>query len=612
MPYAKVVVGLPVEGPFDYALPAGLEKMVKKGSRVRVSFGARRIIGYVIGLARQSKVKNTKPILELIDAQPLLSEEMLSLARELADYYCCSWGEAIEAAIPQPLRKGKELSYLNIGRETPTEAKSEVMLLHDLGPKQRWENYFAAVKEAMSAGKGAVMLFSDINTLLKAKEKISTAFTDIPLATLYRGESAELREWSRIREGKIRLVLGTRSAVFAPLNNLGLVIIDDEDNPVYKQEQSPHYHARQVALMRARLSGAKVVLASAHPSLESLSLARGGKIGYQLLGRRRSFPAVKTTRPAFRQKGKTPDILSRFSTDLIARSLAEKKKILIFANRKGFATAAYCHNCGVTLKCPRCNINLVYHFQENLLLCHYCSYRIAPPQICANCNAGYIRYSGAGVEKIESEVARIFPQARVRLYQASNEDNFADTDILVATQQITKAESLEFGLVVILATDNSLNLAGLRAAEYAFGLFWDLCGLTEDTVVIETRLARQPLMQALVKADPDIFYKQELKERKALRFSPYKHLALVRLRGANEAKAKSAGEELFQELSAQRPKNIEVLSINPAQPLKKRGKFCWQVLLRAAQVSALSHFLKNRLKKFSRSGIIVSVDIDPI
>ncbi|MFA4842665.1 MAG: primosomal protein N' [Candidatus Omnitrophota bacterium] len=622
MLYAKVVIGLPIEGLFDYFLPPELRRKINLGARVKVSFGPRRILGFVVGLSRQTLIKNVKPVLEVIDDIPLLDKEMLLLTRKISDYYCCSWGEAIEAALPEALRKGRPLPKVipdrqGTSRDSPLirerneSGGDSPLLIHELEPQGRWPLYLDATEEVLSKGKSVIVLCSDTASLFMAKEKINARIT-AQTAVLYRKDPHELEEWARIKSGKVNIVIGTRSSVFAPLPNLGLIIVDDEDNPVYKQEQSPHYNARVAAFMRADIAKARLILASAHPSLEMLHLARRRKIKYTLIERRNKSPEIKIINPALGLvRGGKGQGLSRLSIDTISSFLAQNKKILLFLNRSGFATFSFCHNCKASLKCPRCNVNLVYYQEERKLSCHYCNFKMPPPDICPNCQAGYIKYSGTGIEKIESELYRVFPKAKVMLW-GKGKGSFADSDIVVSTQRIIKEEALNFSLIVTIAIDNSLNLIDFRAAEKAFSNLVGLLGKTQDTFIIQTHLAGHHAFRALQKNDVNIFYDEELKQRKQLNFPPFKHLGLVRLRGNSDTKVKNLAESLFKQLSQDKPKGIEVISVNPAQAAKKRGNFWWEILLRSNRAENLSVFLRKRLKKFSRSGIIVTIDIDPL
>jgi primosomal protein N' (replication factor Y) len=613
MLYAKVVVGLAIEGPFDYIVFPNLVKKIKVGARVRVSFRTQKLIGYVVALTRKTKIKSLKSILELIDDSPVLDRNMLLLTKKLSDYYCCSSGEAIETALPEALRKGKKLPGIAEYKGNKQENNPEVTLIHDLDGKARWDIYFKLIKKTITNNKSVIILLPDIDAVLAAKEKI-TARIDMPIGILYRKQPKELEEWCNIKKGGVKIVVGTRSGIFAPVDDLGLVIIDEEQNAAYKQDQVPHYHAREVALMRINIEKAKLVLGSSSPTLESLYLVKKNKIKYMLIPQNRDFPEIKITDSGRRLHNlKQKSVLSKYLQDSIAASLAAKEKILLFLNRRGFATYVSCSNCANVLKCPRCSINLVYHFRDNILSCHYCNFKLEPPNICPNCNSGYIRYLGTGAEKIESELSRLFPQARINLLDKEKHTVIADSDISVSTESIIKEGHCDFNLIGVLSIDNSLNRIDFRSSEKTFALLVGLSHLTTKKIVIQTALPRHYCIRAIENKDITIFYEEELKQRRQLDFPPYKHIGLVKLRGNNEDKVEEASNRLFEELKkAKKSKAIEIISVNPGAPAKLRGKFCWQILIKTAAVQKLSNFLKNYLKDFLHSGIIVTVDIDPL
>ncbi len=599
MLYAKVVLGLPIDVAFDYSIPLAFQNNISLGSRVFVNFRNRKSVGYVVGLVKNSSIKNIKPLLSLIDEKPILNKFMLALAKEISNYYASSFGEAIETMLPEEIRRGKMAQGVRYSGESSLMDTAPV-LLHDLEPRERWDLYINEVRKTWSVGKSAIILFSDIPAALKAKALFEKAL-DKEVHISYRKQPKELESWESIRSENSTLVLGTRSAVFAPVNNLGLIILDHEEDSVYKQEQAPHYHAREAAFLRAKIEGARIILESISPSLKSIYLSQKKEISYQIIPRKKKLPEINiidNKRMPYSERN-SKAIFFRALVDAIFSVLNAKGRTLVFLNRKGFATYAACHNCGVALKCPACNISLVYHFDQDVLRCHHCSFKIAPPKICPSCNAGYIKYSGMGTDKVESELARIFPQACI------------GADIVVSTSLILKDEDSNFDLICVLDIDYSLNRVDYMAAEKVFYLLSGLATLTDKKIIIPTNFPEHHCFKYLLKNDTDIFYSQELKFRKQLNFPPYKHMCLVRLRGKDLEKVQKAAEDLFERLK-EGNKIVKALSLNPGQPEKLRGNFYWQILFSSASAEKLSKFLKIHLKESRYSGIIVTVDIDPI
>ena len=618
MLYAQVVLGLPVEGPFDYIVPLNLTKKIAIGQRVWVNFSQRKLVGYVVGLSQKTKIKKLKPILKIIDTEPVLDKNILSLTKELSNYYCCSWGEAIETALPESLRRGRILAEVKTEQFTTQKNKAQITLVHALDIKARWQIYFNQIKDTLEMGKKVLILLPDKTYLLKVKELISLKF-DATLATLYRNQPQEIKEWLKIKEAKANIVIGTRSGIFAPLNNLGLIIIDEEQDSLYKQDQVPHYHSREVAFMRAQKEGIRLILGSSSPSLESFYLAKKNKIHYIFIPPKEPYPEVKILDTKYHPK---KIIFSKYLEEAISQTLSQKGKILLFLNRKGFATFIFCPQCSIILKCQRCQVNLVYYFKENLLICPYCNFKMSAPKICPYCNSGYIRYTGLGTEKIESELARIFPQVKIKRVESEQIPKIEEADIFVSTESIVRRINFLnedknfnniFDLVGVLSIDNLLNRFDFRAAEKTFALLIGLIKLTKKKIVIQTQLPQHYCFSALENKNLNLFYEEELKQRKELKLPPYKHIALVKIRGKSALRVEKIANLLLKNLKKiNKDKNIKILSATPAIPSKLRGKFYWQVLLKATLAEKLTQFLKINLKKFSRSGIIITVDIDPL
>jgi primosomal protein N' (replication factor Y) (superfamily II helicase) len=612
--YAKIVLNLPVAGPFDYSLDEESAKLAAPGMRAWVNFCGRKLVGYIAGISSESNIPRVKPVIRLIDTVSVITPEMLKLTRMLADYYCCSWGEAIAVSLPEPLRKGKAAEGLLRPKGPVDKGNSSGLLLGEPDTGQRWEIYAREISGALSAGRSALVLITDKSIVLKAqailKEKIG-----LEAFAFYRQQPNELKEWTMAYNGEIKLVFGTRSSVFAPLANLGLIIVDEENDPAFKQDQTPHYHARQVALMRSKLENARIILGGTAVSLEAHYLSR--KNGFELreAARKEKSPEIKIvdmkSLPLLDKKKNI--ILSRLLQDAMVSVLADKGKILLFLNRKGFATAATCSTCRKSLKCPRCNSNLVYFFNQEMLLCRYCNFKLPPPKICPECKSGYIKFSGAGTEKIESELSRIFPQARVKTIDSGEITGKTEADIFISTQGILRQPPFRFDLCAALAIDNSLNQVDFRSTERVFAILLALRAITEKKMFVQTSIPGHYCFRSIENNDAGIFYEEELRSRRQVKFPPYSNFCQVKLRGRVENKVKEAGEKLFHKFSeAAVPKGIKIISLNPGSPPKLRGNFYWVILISAMNMRGLNSFIKINLKDFRSSGIIVTVDVDPV
>ncbi|MDD4939862.1 MAG: primosomal protein N' [Candidatus Omnitrophica bacterium] len=616
MLYAGIVFGLPVEGPFDYSVDSQIAGKIKTGSRVWVNFCGRKKMGYVAGIKTRSDIKNIKPVLQLIDDTPVIERNIFSLAGRLSVYYGCSLGEALETALPEALRKGRNIAGTGQGASSARASSSggSTVLIHDLS-SSRWETYLKKIRENLENNRSVIMLLPGAKSAEKAKQVLLENFKIEPLL-LYRKQPRELEAWQEARVLLPAVVIGMRSAVFAPVKNLGLIIIDEEQDTAYKQDQVPHYHAREAAFMRQKIEHIDILLGSSAPSMEIYHLAKSGKIGYKLLPRIKAYPEIKII--DMRREGRVYKekniILSKYLQDCIAQTLEAKGKVLLFLNRKGFATFVSCPNCAEVLKCPRCSVNLVYHFKQNALSCHLCHYKAPAPKICPNCNASYIRYAGTGTEKIESELARVFPAARIKMLDKEYPPDAENADIIISASSITEKGGGGFDLVCALAIDNSLNRSDLRSSEKVFASLSGLLSLTGKKMVIQTRIPTHPILKAIERNDAGIFYDKELQERKQLGFPPYRHFCFLKLRGKREERVRKAAEAAFEKLRGYAEENraVDIISLNPGQPAKQRGNFYWQILVKSASTRKITGFLKMHLKDLPRSGIIVTVDMDPL
>jgi len=617
MAYLNVVLNLPVEGPFDYLVPEELNTRIKLGARCLVPFRNKRMLGFIVGICEKTSVAKVKPVYRIIDDLPLLSEEMLKLTKEVAQYYCCSWGEAVAAALPAALRKAKAVDlvpFFQTENKAVARLKNQTTLIHDLSAEEKRQIYLRHIQEKLGANKEIIVLTPQIESALEMQRNLREVLKqDIALLHSQQTTSESLSHWQKIRNNKVNVAVGTRLAVFSPVNNLGLIILDNEEDPAFKQDQTPHYHAREVALMRAELNQADLILTSVTPSLESFYLAKKKKKAKYIFIEKKSFPQITildTGRYNFyRNKG----IFSLPLQNILFESLQRKEKAIIFLNRKGFATLAACPRCLSPMRCPRCNVNLVYHFKENTLNCHYCNYKTQAPKICPHCNAGYIRYSGMGSETIESELTRLFPQAKVLLIDKENKDIPPEADILISTAFMFGQHFKKHDLIVVAAIDNALNRCDFRATEKAFALLMQLVAQSPKRLIVQTRLPQHYCFNAIKNADVNLFYDKELILRRHSGFPPYSHLALIKIRGGNYDKVKAKAELLFEKLrNLNQEKTIRLVSCSPGQPAKLRGNFYWQILIKAKRIEKVNIFLKKHLKEFPHSGIIITVDIDPL
>jgi primosomal protein N' (replication factor Y) len=517
----------------------------------------------------------------------------------------------------------------------PSAAKP--LLLYGVTGSGKTEIYLQAIEETLKKGKTALVLVPEISLTPQTVERFKSRFAAeqnrvaVLHSHLSHGERHD--EWHRIHDGLADIVIGARSAVFAPLENLGLIVVDEEHENSYKQEETPHYHARDIAVLRARMEGAAIVLGSATPSLESYQNALSGK--YELLTMRsrvddRKLPLVRVV--DMRLHGKRsggPLLISQKLRTAVEARLQKREQVILFLNRRGFATALQCPKCGHVCQCPNCSISLTYHRKDNKLSCHLCGYHSKAPSSCPECREPGIKYSGAGTEKIEDAVARVFPKARVARMDAdtmTRKDAYRETlgafkagkiDILVGTQMIAKG--LHFPnvtLVGIVSADIGLHMPDFRAGERTFQLLTQVAGRAgrgdvDGEVLVQTYTPHSPSIQFARKQDFEAFAEQELSMRAAGDLPPYSHMILVTVRSTHERRASFTAETLERKLRERLPEGVS-LSIPAPAPLSKiNNQYRFHLSLRSRSPLKMSRFLKEILRLEFPEDVFVTADVDP-
>jgi primosomal protein N' (replication factor Y) len=367
--------------------------------------------------------------------------------------------------------------------------------------------------------------------------------------------------------------------------------------------------------MRAKANRADLILSSATLSLETYLAAKTKH--FRLIQSKKSakdkinIQILDMKEEGFRQRRKNL-ILSAFLENNIQNTISSGGKVMLFMNRKGFSTFIHCRACGYTLKCPRCNVGLVYHYDNKSLRCRFCNYSAKAVSICPNCQASYMRYLGLGTEKLESEMHRLFPQAKIKRWDKESpikDDNF---NILISTQIGLRKNSSSVELLGVLDPELSLSRMDFRAAEKTFSLLYRLSKLAKDKMIIQTYNPTHYCMQAIRKQDLDYFYQQELKQRKEFGFPPYKHLTQIILRGKNQERVKAVSYALFNKLNAvNKKKSIEVYEPSPSMPSKLRNNYYWNILLKGKSVKNICSLIRKPILEYKKkSAVITTVNVD--
>jgi len=735
--FARVVFALPVDRPFDYAVPTHLLAQLRAGQRVLAPFGARKLAGYCVELVDQPDVPDRcklKAIYAILDELPLLSPGMLRLTRWIAEYYCCSWGEALQSAIPGSVRSGRrertitvvqpalssqelqsklpamrkrapkrarllelldswqgdatlyELAHATLctpgvikaaerkglvrlarkpapadpfhavqpAREpplAPTPEQQQALtairkllahgdggpaLVHGVTGSGKTEVYLQAIADVVRAGHQAIVLVPEIALTPQTVRRFRARFSRVAVLHSHLSDADRYEQWRAIAAGRADVIIGARSAIFAPAPSLGLIVVDEEHETSFKQDNAPRYHARDVAVVRGAIEHAVVVLGSATPSLESYRNALTGKYRHVELASRvesRPMPAVQIVDMA-RESDEVNGLplLSRQLENYIADCLARREQVILFLNRRGFSTLVTCALCHHVLRCEHCAVPLTYHRRLDRAICHHCGYEVFANALCPECHTTNVRFRGMGTERVEEAVARRFPDARLLRMDSdtmrgrgAHERALAEfaagqTDIMVGTQMIAKG--LDFPnvtLVGVLGADMMLNLPDFRSCERTFQLLAQVSGRTGrgpkgGRVVVQSYVADHYSITYAARHDYKAFAKRELEHRRQLRYPPYGRLVKFVVQGKQEPAVRRRATELADLLKRRAPDH-DARVMGPAEcPIAKiRDRYRWQILVKVPQSRAVRAIVREASKAVARKAATrIIVDVDPV
>ncbi|MDR2633613.1 MAG: primosomal protein N' [Treponema sp.] len=663
--YVDMVFDLPLHQVFTYQIdPKGASAF---GKRVMAPFGRHECLGYIIeeraeapqGLAPEA----IKTVRRVVDSAPLFDREGLALAQWIAGYYLCSLGQALAVMIPSGRRTGTYSTFADIEdemtqrfpelspeqqaalasilasfQEAPLKAVPSaaagcrLLYLYGITGSGKTEVFLRAAEQVLQAGKSVIYLVPEISLTHQTVEAIRSRFGSIA-ATLHSGmsPSARLTEWVRIQSGEIRIVVGPRSAVFAPVRDLGLIIMDEEQDGSYKSGNTPRYHARQVAMHRCSVTGSCLVMGSATPSVEAWKLMEEGTIRRLSLTRRLaggSLPAIEQVSLAH-----TQGCLTRELKDEIRKTAQMGRQSILFLNRRGFAYFYHCRACGYELTCRHCSVSLTYHKSKGRAICHYCGYQTPPPKACPQCGSLEAGYTGFGTELIEEEVRRTFPDLRIYRADAdttSRKGSLEETltlfkagsfDILLGTQMVAKGLNFPaVRLVGVISADTGLHLPDFRAAERTFSLIVQVAGragryFPDGRVIVQTLRPQDPIIIRACTLDLEGFYAAELAQRKVLGFPPYTRLIRFTIRSKEESRADRAIENLATLASLLLPAHADMLG--PAEcPIGIiGGNYRRQLILRGPSMRDLHQAARTILTRYETgkdSRVYLEVDVDPV
>ena len=604
--------------------------------------------------------RREEKIRELLETErgPLPLPQLLKLAqvtrtfveRMLRDGLLESWEEPIDPAEdPFDVGYSPPAHELNAEQESAMKAirarfelsEFGVQLLHGVTGSGKTEVYLRAVQDTLARGKTAIVLVPEIALTLwigrQCRSWFGAKFEGVAVLHSALSDVERAREWWRVRNGEARVVVGTRSAVFAPLENVGLIIVDEEQENSFKQEETPRYHGRDVAIVRAKMEGALALLGSATPSMETYHHAREGKYELLTLASRvadRSLASVEVVdlREDFQQTHQTSPISAALHAG-IQECLANGTQALVLINRRGYSWSVLCRSCGASVQCVNCSISMTHHKQRNRLECHYCGSIQQIPKVCPKCQSKYVYFFGEGSEHLEERLRKEFPGARIaRLDRdtARTKRQYQETlgafaggalDILVGTQMLAKGHDFQgVTLVGVVSADSSLSLPDFRAAERTFQLLTQVAGRAgrgelSGRVLIQTFYPEHYAIQDAVRQDYAAFFERELHFRRMMAYPPFTSLANVIVRDVSLEKAIRWSRQLSEYFSPHDDKGVRILgpATAPLARLKKEHRF--QFLLKSPKRSVLTKLLGGAMAYCEAKEIpdtAVLVDVDPL
>ena len=667
MPYYELAFNIPAKNCFTYLRDEKNEAAF--GKRVMAPLGKRDCLGYIVG-ERESpppglKESSLKAIRRVVDKEAIFDNDDLDLAKWVSGYYFCSLGEAISAMLPSGKKirtneflgidsqdsgiEGEEdyihssklsLSYeQEAALKTIIEAennvlqpKGKIFYLFGITGSGKTEVFLRAAEAMIKKGLTVIYLVPEISLTHQTAEAITERFGKVAV-TLHSGmtPAARFNEWMNIRRGDAKIVVGPRSAIFAPLKNLGLIIIDEEQDSSYKSGSTPRYHARQAAMRRSSLTCAQLLMGSATPSIEAWKLMQEGLITRLDLKQRVSGGSIPEIIPVSLEK--TEGCLSTELKNEIALTAAMKRQSILFLNRRGFAYYYHCKSCGYELKCKHCSVSLTWYKSRNKALCHYCGYSVAAPRSCPECSSLDASFTGFGTEMVEEEVRRTFPDLKLiridadstakkgTLKKSLEAFRAKEADILLGTQMVAKGLNFPgVRLVGVVLADTALHLPDFRAAERTFSLVVQVAGRSgryfpDGKVIIQTLRPNEPAIAMSCTLDVEAFYEHELEQRKMLNFPPYSRMIRFTFRSPMEKKAEDASKKFALIAEKTLPSGTDILG--PAEcPL---GIISRQhrrhVILRSQNMGALHNgaaIVISRYEEIKESGVYVEVDVDPV
>lgn len=694
MKYAEIALNVPLNQTFTYlTLAEGTDRVSLKGEnlqpdlltktrkstvknfesqigkRAEVKFGNRRLTGIIVKLFDELPkdlpydASKIRPIIRVLDEEPLLTSELINLGIWMSNYYLTPIGEILNSMIPSGKREtsSQDFSFTDEfpeqkivtlsdeqkkAIESITSSNNETVKFHYLygtTGSGKTEVFLQVAENILKKGKGIIYLVPEIGLTPQVIEAVTMRFGST-VAVLHSGltPSQKLTEWNRILHKEARIVIGARSAVFAPVPQLGLIIIDEEHDGSYKSNNTPRYHARQIAMYRCSKLAIPLLMGSATPSVESWNSISNGQFECHKLTKRLAGgapPKIKII-----DLSKQPSSGQSISQELfeaIDKAVAKKRQAILFLNRRGFNHFFRCSYCGYELKCKNCSVPLTYHKSINRLKCHYCGWSLEAPNSCPQCGSFDVGYSGFGTEFIEAEVKAKFPNARVvrvdtdsltkkgELQDKLDAFKKGEYDIMLGTQMIAKGLNFpNLKVVGIVLADTGLHLPDFRASEKTFALITQVAGragrfFPDGEVYVQTYNPGAESIYYACNAKVNEFYSSEISTRKLLEFPPFSRLVRLVFRSPNLEDAKStahnAKQILEEQLSELKKKfsslsaDVEILGESECPINKIAANYRYQIILKSKNINILQRMTDHLINDFTHpSNVYIEIDIDPL
>ncbi len=647
--FAQVLINHPYsrhKADFTYKLPDSLN--LQAGHGVLVPFQNQEKAGLILKIHTNKPEFESKMILNSLQDSPLLEPWQMQVAEWISEYYFCSKFDAYRLMLPKHIwrkAKSRTISFKNFSggklkkRHSLNESQKHIVkeilnkkithsLIHGVTGAGKTEIYRHLIEDIVSKGKQALLLVPEIALTPQLLAYFQGHFQNIAVLHSRVSDGQRAAAWKEIKNGKISLLIGSRSALFSPFKNLGIIIMDEEHEWSYKQDSNPRYHAREVAKKISKLTGAKLILGSATPSIESMHEALNGDTKLFSLKERISgveLPKVKVIDLREELKSGNYSILSTALEQKIRSTLAAKEQVILFLNRRGSASSTVCRDCGMAMECPNCFVKMTYHntnFRKKTLLCHHCGKIEILPDSCSHCGSHKIKHFGIGTEAVEEALKRTFPKAKIARadkdtmnkknshYELHEALNNKEIDILIGTQMIGKGFDLpEVSLVGVVLADLGLHIPDFRASERSFQLLTQVAGrsgrrLKRGEVIIQTYNPEHPAIHFSKNHDYLGFYEQEISSRKKLNYPPFSKILKLLFSHPSEEKCKFASDKLLKALKED-AKGHHIFAA-PALMPRLNKKYHWNILIHGPHPRLLIENMNAALLKDWR------IDVDPL